>query len=239
MIGVVAFWLVMMGLLIRLETHPDATDILDVPVSYVMRLVFQHGQQSLLTVRDESGAIGNVSLRPEITGTDGRVMNFSGSLEPQLAGLGRQRLNFGGAVNMDATLKMRDFHLDLNVQESHYHVTVAGDAERNQLRYEVRQGSHWVTSQTLPMNAAALEPALMQSMGLDGKTIPISPVSMQPPDLTARETELALHGEKLEVYEVSAKVGTASMADLYVTQLGQVVMVKTAFGYSLTGEDFQ
>jgi hypothetical protein len=239
MIGIIAFWLVMMGLLVRLETHPEATDILDVPVSYVMRLLFKHGQISLLTVSDQTKAIGDVSLRPLTTGSDGRSLNFSGTLTIQLPTAAAQRFNFYGVMDMDAALQVRDFHVDLSVRESRWHLSVNGDATRKILTYEASIGDQRTTSQTLPMDASALSAALGQNLGLDLHALPITPANITPPAITARETEIALRGEQLEVYEVTVTEGTTPMIDFYVTQLGQVVLAKTSFGYNLAAEEWQ
>jgi len=235
MIGITAFWLVMMGLLVRLETHPESTDILDVPVSYVTRIMFRFGQQSLLTVRDDTKVIGTVELRPVTTGTDARAVNFTGSL----ALPGVQRFNFDGKMNMDSALRMRDFRVDLTMHQPHYHLTVIGDPERKTLRYEVRLGDKLTAGETLPMNAGALESAMAQDLGLDLRGLPVSTAGIAPPVVTARETQIALRAGELEVYQVTVAEGSAPMLDFYVTQLGQVVRAKTSFGYTLDAEEWQ
>jgi hypothetical protein len=232
-LAIIAFWLVMMGLLVRLETHPDETDILDVPVSYVIRIMFKHGQQSLLTVSNGTKDIGTVAFRPLTTGSDGRTLDFSGTLSVP------QRFNFSGTMNMDAALRMRDFHLDASVRQPPYHLNATGNAALDRLTCEVRLGSELKVSRTLPMDAAALGPALAQDFGLDPHLLPITPGSISAPAVTAREAQIALHGEQLEVYQITITEGTLPVIDFYVTQLGQIVMAKTNFGYTLSSEDWQ
>jgi hypothetical protein len=244
MIGIIAFWLVMMGLLVRLETHPEATNIMDVPVSYVIRLIFKQHQQSILTVSNETKAIGTIFLRPLITGSDTHTLNFSGALPLQLPMLGAQRFNFSGAVDMSETLRVRDFRVDITTRPQVYHLGVQGDAARNTLAYEWSRGDQHATPQTLPVDAAALFRALAQTLGVDLRDLPIDPAvitapAIAAPAITARETQIALRGELLEVYEVTVNEGAAPMLDFYVTELGQIVVVKTNFGYSLAAEDWQ
>jgi hypothetical protein len=242
MIGVVGFWLVMMGMLVRLETHPETTDILDVPISYVARIMFNHGQHSLLAVREEGKPIGFVSLHPSVTGSNGRALDFSGALSMQLPLAARQHYNFSGTVDMDGTLRVLDFHVNLTIQETHCRLAVTGDSARKTLACEVTQGGQRIFSQTLPMDAAALGPALLQNMGMDANmfnALPISAGGISLPSVTAREAQITLHGEKLEVYQVTVREGTAELADFYMTQLGQVVLAKTNFGYTLATEDVQ
>lgn len=238
MIGIIAFWMVMMGLLVRLETHPDATDILEVPVSYVMRIIFKHGQQSLLAVRDETKPIGTLSLRPSTSASGQRTLDFSGSLSLQLPLSTRQRYSFNGGINMDGTLQVRSYHVQLT-QEPRFQFNVKADAATNRIAYEVRQGDLVTASQSLPMDEKSLGPLLLQALGLPATALPISTGSIAPPVFAARETQVSLQGEQLQVYEVTATEGTAPLLDFYVTQLGQVVMAKTNFGYSLTSEDYQ
>jgi len=238
-IGIVAFWLVMMGLLIRLETHPDDTSILDVPVSYVMRIMFKHGQQSILTVSDDTGPIGTAALRPSVTGSDGRSLDFSSTLSLQLPISGHQRLNVNGSVDMNAALRVRGFHVDLAIHRPLCRLSATGDMATNSLAYQLFQGYRPIISGTLPMDSAALGPLLSQSIGLDPNALPVSPGNISPPITTARETELSLHGEQMQVYEVSIREGTSASIDFYVTQLGQIVLAKTNLGYTLSTEDIQ
>jgi hypothetical protein len=57
------------------------------------------------------------------------------------------------------------------------------------------------------------------------------------PAVTAREAQITLRGEQLEVYQVTVAAGSAATIDFYVTQLGQIVSATTSFGYSLTAEE--
>jgi hypothetical protein len=112
---------------------------------------------------------------------------------------------------------------------------LTGDTARNRLTFEAGLDGQRGALQTLPMDSG-LGPALAQHMGLDPGVLPISPANVSAPTLKAREARIALHGEQLEVYQVTVTEGTAPMIDFYVTQLGQVILAKTNFGYSLTSE---
>ncbi len=231
--AIVAFWLVMMGLLIRLEIHPEATDILDVPVPYVMRIMFKHGQQSFLTVSDGTKPIGEIALRPMTTGSNGRALNFSGTLSIP------QRFSFSGILDMDAALRVREFQVDASIHEPRYNLKASGDVARNSLTYEVRLGDQLKASQTLPMDPATLGPALEESLAPELRALPIAAASVSTPVITAREAQITLRGEQLEVYEVSVNEGTVQLMSFYMTQLGQIILAKTNFGYSLAAEDWQ
>jgi hypothetical protein len=233
--AIVAFWLVMMGLLVRLETRPEATDILDVPVSYVIRIMFKNSQeaQSLLAVTDGAKSIGTISLRPMTTGSEARTLDFSGTLSIP------QRFNFSGAIDMDAALKIRDFHLDASIRKPQYTLKASGDTALGRLSYEVRVDGVLTATQTLPMDPAALVPALAQNLGLNPHALPIAPSGVSTPAITAREAQITLRGEQLQVYEVAVSEGTVPIITFYITQMGQIILAKTNFGYTLSAEDWQ
>jgi len=238
-LAITAFWLVMMTLLVRLETHPDATDILDVPVSYVARIIFKYNQRSLLIVTEGEERVGSIYIRPSITGRDGRMLEFSGAMPVPLPTGGRDRVNFSGTMEMDAALRLLDFHIELNLPGPRYRLEVKGNLPRKILACDLSQGGQAITSLRLPMDAASLGPALMQGLGLDPRLLPIAPGALPAPSLTARETEITVQGAQLEVYQVTLLDGSATVADIYVTQLGQVILAKTGFGYTLAAEGYQ
>jgi hypothetical protein len=237
-LGIIAFWLVMMALLVRLETHPEQTDILDVPVSYVMRIMFKHGQLSRLTVTDAGKSIGTISLRPITTGSGTRSLDISGLLYIPTPMAARRRINFHGIVDLDMALTALDFQASLELPESQFHLGVKGDMARNVLSYDAREGTAIVASQTLPMDAAAIIPALSQNLGLAPNTLPAFTGGVSPPEVTARETQIKLGGEQLQVYEIAVREGGAPVGEIYVSQLGQIVLANTNFGYTLTAEDY-
>jgi hypothetical protein len=236
-VAIVAFWLIMMGLLVRLETHPEATDILDVPVSYVMRLIFRHGQTSFLTVQDQSKEVGTVFLRPSITGTNGRTLNFSGAFTAQAPGAQptTNSVHVTGAIDMDAALRVRDFHADLSLSQPACHLLLKGDMVLNTLAYQVKAGNQVVAAQTVPITAAGFDSLMAQNLGR--VPIHIDPSAISTPAIAAREAEIQLHGEQLEVYQVTVSEGASPIMDIYVTQLGQIVSARTSFGYTLEAED--
>jgi hypothetical protein len=235
MVGIIGFWLVMMGLLVRIETHPETTDILDVPVSFVMRLMFRHGQTSFLNVLDGDRRIGMFFLRPSVTGSDGRTLNFSGDLTMPLPTAPGQRVSFGGAIAMDAAMDVRDFHADFSTRLPAAHLHLKGDGARKILSLEMQIAGEPPISRTVPMDG--MVPMLAQNLSLSGAVPAVAAAGISAPAVTAREAQITLRGEQLEVYQVTVAEGTAATIDFYVTQLGQIVSATTNFGYSLTAEE--
>jgi len=235
MLAIVCFWLAMMAQLVRLETHPDTTDILDVPVPYVVGVMFRYNQVSLLNIRDGSRVVGSIEIRPSTSGTDTRALYLSGSLELP----GMQPFNFDGDLKMDTASHLRTFRVAASVRKQNYRVMLTGDMAQKNLRYETFFGDQVTSSQSLPMEAAALERALAQDVGLDSRMIPLEIGGMSPPDISARETQITLRSGELQVYEVTVNEAGAPMFDFFMTQLGQVVLAKTSFGYTLSAEDWE
>ena len=107
-VGIVAFWLLMMGLLLHVELSSGEGEMLPVPVDYVWRLIFLHEQPSDLVLYSQRQRIGNFHLQPRHlpTGTNGlsgpvRLLNGSGGLALNLPGLSGQNLTVRGTLEMD------------------------------------------------------------------------------------------------------------------------------------------
>jgi hypothetical protein len=237
-VAIIAFWLVMMTLLVRLETHPEETDILDVPVSYVLRVMLKHGQESLLSVRDGDKDLGTISVRPSITGSNARSIRLAGTLSLEMPMAARQRFNFNAAVDMDAALHATGFRLGLAMQLPNFHLSAQGDLIRNTIAYQLLSNGQQIGSQSLPMTASAIEPVLVQYLGPGAAAIPLSSGNGPPPTVTAREAQFTWRGQQLQVYQMTIRDGSAAIADIYVTQLGQIIQVNTNFGYTFAAEDY-
>ena len=214
-VGIAAFWLVMTGLLIRLEVHPDESTILDVPVSYVMRIMFKNAQQSVLALREGGRTIGTVTLRPHIAGGDRRLLDFSGSF--QVPASPRQHASLSGTVRLDKALRVLDFEFEGTLQPPACRLTVQGDMGKQSLQYHLYEERRLIGQQTLPLEMRAIIPALIQQLGIpfDAGALPLVQSNFSAPLVTCRETGLALRGERLDVFQLSMHEGAALGVDLY------------------------
>jgi hypothetical protein len=186
-------------------------------------------------VRDETKQIGTIYLRPITTGTDSRSLNFSGTLTLQLPTATAERFNFNGSIDMDAALRLRDFHADLSIRQPQCHLSLTGDAARNTLAYSLRIGTQQAASQIVPMDSS-LSTVFAKYPGIQA-FLPVAPTSVSSPSVSAREAQISWHGEQMEVYQVTVTEAASPVADFYVTQLGQVISAKTNFGYTLAAEE--
>ena len=53
----------------------------------------------------------------------------------------------------------------------------------------------------------------------------------------AVQGSLTVRGEKVNAYIINIKQGTTTMMQCYISQIGQLLLVRTPFGYSLAAED--
>src|SRR5438552_3366489 len=90
---IVAFWLVMTVLLVRLEIAPERSNVLKLPPSHVFNLMFARGQRSELNIFENGQRIGNLMLQPKVAaGENPRVLEFAGSVAVKLFSASRQRV---------------------------------------------------------------------------------------------------------------------------------------------------
>jgi hypothetical protein len=232
---IIGFWLVMTALLIRLEIHPDQSRVLDVPVSHVLRLIFDHDQQSLLSVKENDLPVGVVSLRPSTASDGSHSLDCTGNLTLHLPMTDRQRLSWNATVDMDRKLATREFKLDLAIREPAYRIAISGKTEERAIHYEVQESGKVLSSGTFSLDGSDTA-AMLQQMGISADLLRNAQANFASPTVVAKQTELLIKGETIEVYQITVRQGGTAVADLYITQLGQVLMVNTPFGYHLATE---
>jgi len=238
-IAIVAFWLVMTGLLVRLEISPEKSAVLNVPVSHVLKLIFMHGQRSVLNIKENGNQAGTVALHPSSPTSDRRSLEFLGSMTVRLPMLAPQRFAWNGEVNLDRALRTQDFTFELSSRQSNaYRVVLTGSAAERAVRYELHENGQLVGKGKVPLDEN-IAPMTLQQLGFDPNVLANLRKNVSPPAVTARQAELRVRDEKIDVYQVTIRQGNTAMADIFVSQLGQVLMAKTPFGYTLSAEDLK
>lgn len=234
---IIVFWLVMSALLVRLEISPERSRLLDVPVSHVVRLMLDREQQSLLTITESEGLAGTLLIRPVNT-VGGGGFEFSGSMSIRLPMWNAQRVSWNGGVDLDKRLNTQGFHADLALRNPPYRFVLNSRTAEQTVSYEVREGDQLLTRGAVPMDSTKA-PAALQGLGVDVSGL----LALQKnfagnaaPVFTAKQAELPAKGERLDVYQVTMRQGDTTLADIFVSQLGQVLLVKTTFGYTLSAE---
>ena len=234
---IISFWLVMTGLLVRLEIAPEKSRVLDVPVSHVAKLFFEQGRQSVLNVLENGASVGTVFLRPS-TDASSRMIECSGNIVVQLPVLNHQRISWNATANWDRESNLQDLKLDVLLRESRHRFSLVADMAKNSVTYQLQQESRLLENGSLPLGEAGVAAALQQ-LGFDPSALAAMQKNVAAPAVTAKETELQVRSERIAVFQLSVRQGETALADIFISQLGQVLRATTAFGYTLDAEDLQ
>lgn len=245
LIGViVCFWIVMTSQLIRLEINPDRSDLLTVPPSHVFKLMFTHGQTSELNVMDNGSPIGNLALNPKSDSEfDKHSLDFNGNVLIHLpSAVKKQRVSWDGILEMDRSYKTSKFQLTLNLlpitpHEATYHVYLSLDPATKLVDYEIKEGDQSVKKSSFSADAPGLNALLRDEFGVDSSFIQNVHNNVAVPTLSAKQTEIKIHAEKTVAYLLTFKQGEIVVAEIYVSQLGQILSAKTILGYTFNAAD--
>ena len=236
---IVCFWLVMSFLLIRLEIDPDKSNLLTVPPAHVIKLMFMHEQISELNIMEDGKPVGNLMLHPKNdSDLNERTLVFTGGFSFRAPGAQkRQRISWDGKLVMDHTFAMRSLSLTASLQDPSYHLHLNIDPLTKRADYEIKQGTFPPLRSSIPLTQEGLSSLLRDDLGYDPAILQNMPVSVGSPTLSAKQTELVLHNEKIVAYLLTLKQGETTLAEIYVSQLGQILSAKTLIGYSLSTEE--
>ncbi|MGC3989769.1 MAG: hypothetical protein QM796_08855 [Chthoniobacteraceae bacterium] len=228
---IVVFWLVMTGMLVHMQVSPRESELLQVPVGLVMKLMFSHGLDSEMSIYIDQQRAGTLSLRPKINEKDqSRTLDFDSNLWLKLPGLDHQRYHFEGTAWMNRALELRHALLKFNMPAPATNLTATID-DSMQLHYEVSQSGQ-TDRETIPLDQETPN-TLLSALNLDPSIVHQFQGGINTPTVSARENQITLHGEAVDVYELTMKEADLEVANIYVSQLGQVLLVKTVFGYTL------
>ncbi len=226
-----AFWLVMTGLLVQLELNPQRSEMLSVPPAYVVGLMFLHGEESTLRVFDRDQPAGHLTLHPmAIAGEKRRVLEFSGSVSMKLTSATRQRFGFNGRVELDPALRLRRLQFELNLREPPLRAQFSMD-DAQHLRYEINQSGEVIRGELNGLASAEL------SAGIDTAAVRTFQENLASVTVAARRTEFKVRDEKTSAYLLTVNYGTTVLAEVYVNELGQILLAKTAGGYNFRADD--
>ena len=224
-------------LLIRSEIDPEQSGLLNVPLVHVVKMLFIGGQISELAVTSNHQQVGNILLRPRIPSPVGRhCLEFSGNLAIALPFVPRQRIVWEGEFDTDVAFHITEVKLIFSLKESANKVFLDILPPRQVVQYKIKQGDKWVSDSSFAMNKSGIS-ALLKSLDFDETKLAGIGSSVRSPEIVARRSSLKVRDERIESYLVSVRQGDLSLADIYVTQLGQILFVRTSFGYTMGGED--
>ena len=251
------FWLVMTGLLVRTECFPGSSDLLPVPTNKLFTLMFVHEQASDLVLFQDRARIGNLHLQPHrfppSVGPARDLLTLNGSTLLHLPGLESQHLTFRANFEMDDQNAVRHFELTATISEltpaslrqtgtplpkppPSLVIALDGQPALNHYHYAVRRGDSLEAEQA-GTPAELLDQPELRGLGLSPAVL--SGLLRQQgasTTATARRGVLRGKGEDIETYDVTIRQAETVAATVQLSQLGQILAVKTAAGYSLLDE---
>jgi hypothetical protein len=235
---IVCFWLVMTTLLVRMQLNPNGSTLMVVPPSHLFKLMFTHEQLSELEILDGTDRIGNLMIRPKTDEEhNSRTLTFVANLSLRLPGVAkRQRISWDGTVLMDRSYAVKSVDLGWNSPEPPYHLHLDLSGDRKSVTYEIKQGSQTVHKASMSLDQEGLT-SLLREAGIDPSIVQGFPGTISAPAVTARQTEMRVRNEKIVAYLLSVSQGDTALVEMYVSQIGQVMSVKTITNYSLATED--
>jgi hypothetical protein len=229
----------MTSLLIRLEINPDNSNLLTLPPSHVFKLMFMHQQISDLTITQQGKPIGNLMLRPKMDADLGtRTLIFTGGFSFLAPGAQKkQRITWDGNLVMDRAFNTLSMALTASLQDPPYRIHLNVDPLAKRADYDIQLSGHPIKQSSIALNQEGVSSLLRDELGVDPGILQNAPVSVGTPTLTAKQTELTIRKEKVVAYLLTLKQGETTVAEIYVSQLGQVLTAKTLIGYDLSTED--
>jgi hypothetical protein len=231
---VIAFWMIMTGLLIQTEVRPAKSRLLAVRPENVLKLIFHQEQASDLNIYNDRTRIGYLRIHPRIDKeTGGKIVEFSGNLHLRIPSLDRQRFSWEGAVGMDADYKTQSVVAHFIVHEpANYRVQVFVDALAGQMRVTQHTNGR-ETGQTFPLDENGAG-ELLSSLQIDPSLLKsVRNTKTAPAEITAEKSSLQMHGERVETYLVRIEKNGQTWLEFHVDQLGQIATAKTLIGYTL------
>ena len=244
---IVAFWLVMTAMLVRVEFAPNDSNLLPVPPEHVFKQMFLHEQASDLVLCHGRDRLGVFHLQPKHlpTAPDGpaNMVTFTGNFSLSLpGGPPNQRLNLHGSLDLDNRQAVRRFDFKAYLHEPKQTLPSLGFAldglpGSNQCHYQVLRADV-VQKEASGTPAQLLDDPDLRVLGFDPRPMLVNAGQQQAAStkLTARRSSIRSNGEVIETYLLTIQHAESIESTIQVSQLGQILIVKTFAGYDLYDE---
>ncbi len=237
--AIVLFWLTMTTLLVRSELWPDHSQVRTVPVAHVAKLMWLHKQPSDLTIWSEGLRAGHFHIEPAIREVDeARLIKYSGNLQLRLPGARRQRVSWDGIADFGQTTELQSILIGLGLRDpSPMRAEITLDPATNLAHYRLTNNGVTLEDEEYTLDEAGLKKALEQ-LELDPAVFSaMRGSSKSTAELTAHQGSLTLYGQRIDTYVLALKQGGQTLLEAHVSQLGQVLHVKTLVGYTMAPEN--
>lgn len=247
---IVIFWFVMTLLLVRNEISPEASRLREVPIAHVLKLLYLHEQPSDLAVYNGPTSIGHVRLHPRLDGNpNNRLLDLSGDLQLALTPSQRARFNWLGQLEMTPDFTVRNSRWTLTILDPGYLRAEIETSEASKTAHYVlrtrdsNQGSgraadRVISEGDLSTDQAGLSGLANQlNLGANLDALMKQGGPQTTPVFRARQSSLKWRGERTETYLVTVEQNGQQLIEAHISQLGQVLLARTALGYTLRSSD--
>ncbi len=237
--AVVIFWITMTGMLVRKEFGFGGSSLREVPVAHVVRMMLQREQSSDLQIFSDRTLAGHLRIQPQVRREDGqRQFASAGWIQLGLPGGAHQRVAWSGDLELNPALQPLRAKVAVNLREpAGIMVDLTMDFPTNRLTYETREAGRLTRRSSFTIDEAGAR-TWLRSEGLDPALLGSLPAAdATPMEVRAQQSSLALRGEKIETYLVTGEKSGQTLFEAHISQLGQVLRLRTMLGYSAAPED--
>ena len=258
--GIVLFWLVMTGLLVRVELFPGDGDLLPVPLEHIERLIFLHQQPSdLVLYNGLRQRLGNVRIQPQrVKNAEANGAGFvnlitgTGATALTIPGLPSGRMTFRFSTELNDAQQMQRFEWAANLHapkqtESSLGIQFDGQPPLNRFHYTVHRGQI-LEKEASGTPAELLSDPDLAALGFDPRVVLEQWEARQHGAkaagggiasqlaVNARRGSLRFNGEEIETFVITVRYADSLESTIHISQLGQILSVKTFTGYNLYDE---
>ena len=228
----------MTALLIRHEQAIGRSRLREVSVEHVLKLLFAHEQASDLNIHSDRLRFGQMRIHPQIHKETGqRSLDFSGTLQFHFPSLPRQRVSWDGAMELDPMLAAQRLQLNVTMHEPNDSRAEVRIEFASRMAYVTLRNAGTVLDETYTLDDAGAT-KLMQQLGIDAVIVrALAPSPTTRPTISAQQSFLRIHGERIETYMVTIEQGGQTLLELHLSQLGQILHARTLIGYTLAPDD--
>jgi len=232
-IGIAGFWITMTTLLVRMQIAPRDSSLSQIPPVHILRVMFEHEQSSDLNVSSGGLRYGSIVVRPSIDPESGqRLLFYGGSTLLRASYLPHDRLSLEGQLTLDPKLQIRAASGSLSLREGKMKIGYTYDQTQKTFAYSLEEDARIVRSETVVLDRPGLDD-LLRSVDIDPAIVDSTVASASAPTLTAHYSKFKYREEQVDAYCLVLKRENTTLAEIFVSQLGQILLVKTPFGLQL------
>ena len=236
---IVAFWLVMTGLLVRSVYFPEHSRVLRFEPAHVLELFLgrEKGSHLLLKQRPGGATMGGITLSRSKIGAGKRppveVKIAGWASFPSVTGSERVRIQLRGDMRFDTERRVSGFNLEARFESARAVLRMWNGEGDDRLRYRFdSDGRRVLDSESHPPEALA--GMALEAAGLPrGSAEPFHGLAMAKPAVRAYWGTTQVSGKRLNAYIARVSLADELALTVAVSKLGDILRVSTPFGVEL------